>query len=139
MSKHNGAHVDVPIDRIVVDGATEPRINGEYSPKSAEEIPSGFTRVCQGQGWDPEDTWRQLNGGATWYGAPHGAYIYWNTSDGMWWIDEPNGKGVWKAEAPKHAPPQLGGSRSATVASRPLSWPPSARFRLLWSRSAELK
>ena len=36
------------------------------------------------------------------------AYIYWNKSNGVWWIDEPSGNGVYIAKAPSWAPPQTG-------------------------------
>ena len=40
--------------------------------------------------------------------SPTQAYIYWNKSNGVWWIDEPSGNGVYIAKAPSHAPPQNG-------------------------------
>ena len=42
------------------------------------------------------------------YSAPNGAYIYRNKLDGKWWIDAPDGNGVYIAAGPAHAPPSNG-------------------------------
>lgn len=98
----------IGISRIVVARSGVEDANGEYKATPASEIPEGFDAVCQQQGWDTKETWRKLGGGKTWYKAGNGAYIYWNLMDASWWIDRPNGDGVFKAAAPMHAPPQVG-------------------------------
>jgi len=108
LQAHGKERRDVPIASIVVGGADEAKINGEYKATPASRIPPGFAAVCEQQRWDAAQLWQQLNGGATWYEAANGAYIYFNKSDRHWWIDEPQGHGVWKGRAPAHAPPQLG-------------------------------
>lgn len=105
---NGGKRRPVHIARIVVGGAAHAPINGEYVATSAETVPAGFDDVCRQQGWSTEQMWKQLNRGATWFRASNGAYIYWNQSDQHWWIDEPSGAGVFKAQGPAHAPPQLG-------------------------------
>jgi hypothetical protein len=104
---HGTSRAEVPIRAIVVGGATK-ELDGEYAAVDAARIPRGFEETCIANRWSPETTWRELNGGAAWYEATSGAYIYFNRADGCWWIDEPSGAGVWKAKAPAHAPPQLG-------------------------------
>ena len=42
-------------------------------------------------------TWKKLNGGRKWLHAENGAYIYLNSMDNHWWIDEPSGRGVFIA------------------------------------------
>lgn len=74
-------------------------------------VPDGFDLVCKQQGWDTQDMWRRLNGGEQlrWFKhESNDSYIYWNKSDGKWWIDGPDGGGVWKATGPSHAPPATG-------------------------------
>merc|ERR1712109_290040 len=73
-----------------------------------DEIPTGFEWVCRQKGWNAADTWRELNGDSIWFKASTQAYIYWNKSNGVWWIDEPSGNGVYIAKAPSWAPPQTG-------------------------------
>merc|ERR1712028_51189 len=94
--------------RIVIGGAGVEDVNGEYVATAATEVPRGFDLVCQQQSWDTRDMWLQLGAGLAWYKAQNGAYIYWNASDKHWWIDQPDGSGVYKAVAPKHSPPQVG-------------------------------
>ena len=96
------------ITRIVVQGAGYKEVNQEYLATPAEEIPTGFEWVCRQQGWEAGDMWRKLNGSAPWFRAANEAYIYWNKSEGVWWIDEPAGNGVYIAKAPAWAPPQTG-------------------------------
>ena len=110
LQRHGAQRAEVPIASIVVSGAGDTRVNGEYSATSANSVPVGFRKVCEQNGWDTKKMWTQLNGGASWYSASTGAYVYWNRSDRSWWIDEPEGHGVYKAEAPAHAPPQVGWS-----------------------------
>ena len=57
------------------------------------------------------------------------AYMYWNKSNGVWWMDEPSGNGVYIAKAPSWAPPQTGWK-----ALGPFGPLPSlvATFRDLW-------
>ena len=110
LQRHGSRRAEVPIASIVVSGAGDTRVNGEYAATSANSVPVGFRKVCEQNGWDTKKMWTQLNGGASWYSASTGAYIYWNRSDRSWWIDEPEGHGVYKAEAPAHAPPQVGWS-----------------------------
>lgn len=98
----------VGINNIVVSGSGVEEVNGDYKATSSSVVPDGFDKVCQQQGWDTKETWRKLGGGHTWYKAENGAYIYWNLMDKCWWIDRPNGDGVFKAPAPMHAPPQVG-------------------------------
>ena len=64
--------------------------------------------MCVQQGWQTQELWQKLGGGLHWFKAANGAYIYWNASDKHWWIDKPDGNGVYKALAPTHAPPQVG-------------------------------
>jgi len=99
---------EVEILKILVDGAGFAELNQEYLATSPDEIPTGFEWVCRQKGWNASDTWKELNGDSTWFKAPTQAYIYWNKSNGVWWIDEPSGNGVYIAKAPSHAPPQTG-------------------------------
>merc|ERR1711994_727028 len=96
------------ISRVEVLVCSEDSVNGQYFPTSAEEIPPGFEKVCQDQGWPSQKVWQKLNNGRTWYRKDNEAYIYWNTLDSCWWIDKPDGAGIFKAAAVAHAPPNAG-------------------------------
>jgi len=99
---------EVEILKILVDGAGFKELNQEYLATSPDEIPTGFEWVCRQKGWNALDTWKELNGDSTWFKASTQAYIYWNKSNGVWWIDEPSGNGIYIAKAPSWAPPQTG-------------------------------
>ena len=105
---HGDARADVRVRRVVVGGAGEAVVNGEYAAAPSSRTPGGFARVCVANGWDTSAMWAKLGGGDEWFAAANGAYIYYNHADGMWWIDAPNGDGVYKAPAPRHAPPAVG-------------------------------
>lgn len=99
---------DVPIRKIVVLCELAD-VSGEYScVEQAEPAPPGFDNVCRQMGWNAASTWRKLNSGRRWFRMPNGAYIYFNSSDRHWWIDAPDGRGVFKAPGPEHAPPAGG-------------------------------
>ena len=98
----------VNVARLVVDAAGNEDVRGEYVAAPASEIPPGFGKVCRAQGWDTAKMWAQLNAGATWFKHANGAYVYHNQADGEWWIDAPDGSGVYKAPGPAHAPPANG-------------------------------
>jgi len=98
----------VEIVEIFVMGTGVASVNQQYMATQSAEVPLGFARVCKAQGWEAEPTWKHLGGGRTWFKAENDAYIYWNSSDQKWWIDTPEGAGVFKAKGPSHAPPQLG-------------------------------
>ena len=72
-------------------------VNTKYEWRSSNLIPEGFARVCVQNQWDVETTWAQLNGGRNWLHASNDAYIYLNSMDDQWWIDEPSGRGVFVA------------------------------------------
>ena len=70
-------------------------------------------RYVKQQGWDTNDMWKKLNGldsrTDAWFAhTENDSYIYWNRMDGKWWIDGPDGNGVWIVEGPAHAPPAHG-------------------------------
>jgi len=120
LQEHGSRRASVPITRIVVEGAGISEVNGEYLATDGAEIPGGFRAVCEQQGWDTSQMWAKLNTGQRWFKASNEAYIYWNAADRNWWIDAPDGNGVYKAVAPAHAPPQVGWNllvptRGATV------------------------
>jgi len=106
LQEHGPKRKQIGIGKIVVSGAGSADVNGEYLVADASEIPVGFDSVCRQQGWNTNDMWQKLNGGQKWYKAANESYIYWNMADRHWWIDRPDGAGVYKAEAPQHAPPQ---------------------------------
>jgi|EP01082_Thalassiosira_pseudonana_P004370 hypothetical protein len=89
-------------------------VNGDYVPKNpATDIPTGFSRVCEEHGWDINCMWSKLNGldpsKDIWFAnSSNDSYIYYNKSDGRWWIDGLDGNGVWIVEGPSHAPPAHG-------------------------------
>jgi len=99
---------EVEIEKIVVMGTNVEEVNKEYLSTSDQEIPKGFDKVCQKQGWNTEKVWAKLNDGRRWFKADNEAYIYWNSIDDSWWIDHPNGLGICKAKGPFWAPPQTG-------------------------------
>lgn len=88
-------------------------VNGDYYPKSPTEIPKGFADVCVAQVWETQKMWEKLNGQDPlqnmWFKhTENDSYIYYNKGDSKWWIDGPDGKGVWIVEGPIHAPPAHG-------------------------------
>jgi len=94
----------------VMGSNVTPEVNGDYLPRDpSREIPTGFRKVCKFQGYITEQMWEILNGTDpdknTWYAhTENESYIYWNKGDGKWWIDGPDGMGVWIVEGPWHAP-----------------------------------
>ena len=98
--------------KISVMGSNNADVNGEYIPKDPADLPAGFDKVCKQQSWNTLQMWKQLNGQSsadTWFAhTQNESYIYWNKSDKTWWIDGPDGLGVWIAKGPSHAPPGRG-------------------------------
>merc|ERR1712127_389595 len=99
--------------KLNVMNSEVPEVNGDYFPKNPKEVPSGFASVCQKQGWDTQRMWAKLNGldpiTDSWFShTENESYIYWNRNDGKWWIDGPDGNGVWILDGPSHAPPAHG-------------------------------
>lgn len=84
-------------------------VNGEYEERNPVDVPKGFGITCTQMGWDTQKMWLKLSNQQTpWFEAPNGSYIYWNQSDGKWWIDAPDGGGVYVALAPATRPPAAG-------------------------------
>ena len=60
--------------------------------------------------------WKQLNGDRVWYehadksaAKPHLPYMYYNGGDQRWWLDGPDGLGVYIADGQSpHNPPGAG-------------------------------
>jgi hypothetical protein len=101
------------IKLIITGSEGAPEVCGEYHPRSSTNVPRGFADVCESQGWDVLSTWARLNGvnpdTNVWFAhAKNDSYAYHNKADGRWWIDGPDGKGVWIVDGPSHAPPSRG-------------------------------
>ena len=82
---------------VRIHGSGVPSVNTKYERKSSIEIPEGFAKVCVQNQWNVEATWAQLNGKRNWFHASNDSYIYLNSMDNQWWIDEPSGLGVFVA------------------------------------------
>jgi hypothetical protein len=98
---------DRPVSRISVFSEARPEVAGVYVSRLASEIPKGFADVCVQNKWDVVSTWKKLNGGegGSWFKhEANDSYIYFNALDGMWWIDGPDGLGVYKGLGPNWAP-----------------------------------
>lgn len=107
-------------------------LNGQYTRVSAAVIPAGFRKVCEEQKWQTEKMWAQLNGAVNpWFKhAENDSYIYYNKADGKWWIDGPDGNGVYIAtNAPAHAPPAHGWAALQQTATTKNSAPMLRTFR----------
>jgi hypothetical protein len=89
--------------RIAGSGAQD--VNQVYTERNPDVVPVGFSLTCAEMSWDSEQMWMKLsNQKSPWYEADNGSYIYWNQNDGQWWIDAPDGKGVYIV---KGAPTEL--------------------------------
>lgn len=127
LRQHGAERKDKPVLSLRVFSTTRPEVVGTYSARPDSEIPKGFAAVCVKSGWDVKSTWIQLNGGegGTWFKhESNDSYVYFNALDGMWWIDGPDGRGVYKGRGPKWSPMGMstawmaldGGSHQPTLA-----------------------
>ena len=84
--------------QIKVLGAGVSSANGRYLPQPPADIPVGFAKVCKKSFWNTEVMWEQLSDLHTpWYLKDDDAYIYFNKGDGKWWLDAPEGNGLYIA------------------------------------------
>jgi hypothetical protein len=98
---------DRPVLRLAVFSEVRQDVSGVYNARPGSEIPKGFADVCAKSSWDTASTWKKLNGGegGTWFKhATNDSYVYFNALDGMWWIDGPDGLGVYKGRGANWAP-----------------------------------
>ena len=94
---------------LIVRGAGETVVNGVFSPRSPKSVPSGFARTCDEMGWSPDKMWTKLaDNSRVWYEHDNESYIYWNKSDGRWWIDIPSGAGAYIVGSSADDPPRKG-------------------------------
>ena len=91
---------------VVVAGASVEEVNGVYHSREPGIVPAGFTETCVKMGWPAEAMWVKLSDGRrAWFESENGSYIYWNRSDGCWWIDAPSGAGVYIQKSSSQLPP----------------------------------
>ena len=82
--------------QVLVSRAGTACANGVYLQQNPSVIPSGFAKVCRKSRWDTKSMWAQLTNGKTpWYLKDDEAYIYYNVGDKKWWIDAPEGHGLY--------------------------------------------
>ena len=83
---------------VRVTGSGFADVNGVYRPSNspANNIPVGFVRTCNENGWNSVEMWEKLYDKTTpWFmHVDNDSYIYRNRGDGRWWIDGPSGAGV---------------------------------------------
>lgn len=105
---------DVSVTKVTVMNAGMDAVNGEYEARDASVIPEMFAKVCEQNGWVTLDMWNKLSGANSgsafdskpiWFESPNKSYIYFNLADQHWWIDGPDGLGVYKARGPHFAVP----------------------------------
>ena len=92
---------DRPVSRLTVFSEFRPEVAGDYAVRPGSEVPKRFADVCVQNSWDIDSTWKKLNGGQGGFWFKHTAndsYVYFNALDGMWWIDGPDGLGVYKVQ-----------------------------------------
>ncbi|CEM22866.1 unnamed protein product [Vitrella brassicaformis CCMP3155] len=84
-------------------------VNGYYKAM-AHCIPDGFRSVCEANKWETERTWSRLTDpDYLWFQhIDNGSYVYWNKGDGQWWMDGPDGYGVYVAKTGNPLPPVSG-------------------------------
>eukprot|EP00746_Dinoflagellata_sp_MGD_P150101 gnl/MRDRNA2_/MRDRNA2_82031_c0_seq1.p1 gnl/MRDRNA2_/MRDRNA2_82031_c0~~gnl/MRDRNA2_/MRDRNA2_82031_c0_seq1.p1 ORF type:complete len:332 (-),score=80.22 gnl/MRDRNA2_/MRDRNA2_82031_c0_seq1:130-1125(-) len=98
-----------PEGQLQVAGSGVDAVNQVYREKNPKYIPVGFSLTCAEMKWDSEQMWQRLsNQQSPWYEADNGSYIYWNTNDGQWWIDAPDGRGVYVVKASPASVPAQG-------------------------------
>jgi hypothetical protein len=98
MSTTTASMVVKALAAVRVRGSGVASVNVDYQWTSPHIIPPGFAKVCDDNSWDVNQTWQRLNNGRNWLcSTSNDAYIYQNAADGHWWIDEPEGKGVFIA------------------------------------------
>merc|ERR1712136_576308 len=96
----------ININSILVSKAGFLPVNGMYHKQSHRDIPPSFKLVCENEGWSTTKIWQKLNGNKDWYKHENNeSYIYFNENDQQWWIDGPDGLGVYKSPGPKNALP----------------------------------
>ena len=95
---------------VRIGSAGVPSVVGLYAARDATRaIPAGFAKVCEEMRWPTKETWNKLaDQRLPWFEADNGAYLYKNVADGKWWIDEPNGGGVYVARSDAPEPPTSG-------------------------------
>ena len=100
-----------PVIALEIFSDARPDLAGRYESRDgSSRIPASFAKVCEENAWDVDDTWRRLNGGehGAWFEKTtpdaNGSYVYRNAADGKWWIDGPDGLGVYIAPGPPRAP-----------------------------------
>merc|ERR1712238_60080 len=101
------------ISTVQIKGSGVDSVNQDFQSTSAKNIPPGFENVCIKNQWDVQRTWETLNNGTPWFRASNDAYIYLNSVDNKWWIDRPDGNGVYIAsknqgEEFSNIPPKTG-------------------------------
>lgn len=100
----------VPITGVTIMGAGVDAVNGDYRVRDGASIPEKFALVCEQNGWNTTQMWQKLSGAGgrqpvSWFEHPNKSYIYFNLADKHWWIDGPDGLGVFKAAGPPGAVP----------------------------------
>lgn len=107
--KYSSSCVAQPSKTITVKGSGNADVNQKYKERDPTVIPKGFDITCRQMSWDTTKMWLQLSDQRTpWYEAENGSYIYWNQGDGKWWIDAPDGGGVYIVKASSSAVPANG-------------------------------
>ncbi len=93
MSKSN-----IRVKSIKVINAGVANANGIYKIQSPEVIPVGFSKVCKKMFWNDVIMWEQLSDlKSPWFLKDDDAYIYYNKSDKKYWLDAPEGHGLYTA------------------------------------------
>mmetsp|Transcript_22209 Transcript_22209/g.31009 ORF Transcript_22209/g.31009 Transcript_22209/m.31009 type:complete len:123 (-) Transcript_22209:96-464(-) len=94
---------------VLVTGAGESQVNLLFKARKPADVPAGFAATCKKMMWDPKSTWMELSDQKRlWFEAENGSYIYWNQSDGRWWLDGPSGAGLYIVENSDELPPSTG-------------------------------
>jgi hypothetical protein len=109
--------------KVRVTGAGFTAVNGLYSRRPFSQIPVGFAKTCTRMGWPADSTWQNLaTHSVDWFAnEENDSYIYLHR-DKQWWIDGPDGSGIYIARnkssddaasgastsLPHNIPPQTG-------------------------------
>ena len=96
--------------KISIQSAGFSAVNGFYTCQSPHIIPKGFKSTCEAMNWDTQRTWNQLSSRKRhWFlSEENDSYVYWNKGDGKWWIDGPDGAGIYIVKNDAEFPPNIG-------------------------------